>query len=45
MDLGSILESIDIQAILTAVTDFLAQINLQQIINDILAFLTGFIGQ
>lgn len=45
MDLSAILESIDIQAILTSVTDFLAQINLQQILNDIIAFLVGLIGQ
>lgn len=45
MDLSAILESIDLNAILTAITDFLAQIDLQGILDEIIAFVTAFIGQ
>lgn len=41
----ALLEGIDFNAIMTKVTDFLASINLQEILDQIITFVTGFITQ
>ncbi|MCQ2485138.1 MAG: hypothetical protein MJ168_07370 [Clostridia bacterium] len=38
------LENIDFDGIITAVTDFLATINLQEILDKIIAFVAGLVG-
>ncbi len=43
MDINAILEKIDVDAILAKITDLLAQIDFQAILNKIIEFVTGLI--
>lgn len=43
MDFSEIFANIDISAILTAITDFLAKINFQDILDQIIKFFSGLI--
>lgn len=43
MDISAILDKIDVDAILAKITDLLAQIDFQAILNKIIEFVTGLI--
>ena len=44
MDFNAILESIDFDAIIATITDFLAQIDFQAILDEIMAMISGYIA-